>query len=313
MMSNSWSWYVIALVTLNIFGCGWLLWWTGRRRPGDPAPDETGHVWDGDITEYNKPLPRWWIVMFYMTIAFSIGYLIWYPGLGNLPGVGGWTSAGEHDSDLERNNALLDETFRPYADLPIEQLAANPQALTLGRSIFNNTCAACHGSTAQGAPGYPDLTDDVWNWGGKPERILETVLDGREGVMPPLGSVLDGIGGDLAVDQVIAYVRALRQPDLESTLRTDFMASRGKKLYDGLCVACHGPDGTGDQNLGAPNLTLSTTLYENSVESMRQTITKGRHGTMPAHRAILGETRSRLVAAYVWSLSNPAEGQAGAQ
>ena len=304
-MSNAWSWYVITIVALNIVGCVWLLWWTARRRPGDPAPTDTSHVWDGDITEYNKPLPKWWINLFYLTIAFSIGYLFWYGGLGSLPSYSGWTSAAEHEADRARRDALLEETFGIYAGQPLARLAGDPQALEIGRSIFANTCAACHGSSAQGAPGYPNLSDDIWNWGGQPEQILASVLDGREGVMPPLGTVLSGIGGDVAITQTAAYVRALKSPDLQQTLRSDQMAALGKKYFDSLCVACHGADGSGNQALGAPNLTARNTLYPNTLDSIRTTIVEGRHGIMPAHRGLLGETRSRLAAAYVWSLSQP--------
>ena len=313
-MSAGWSWYVIFLVVLNIGGCAWLLWWTSRRRPGDPKPEDTSHIWDGDITEYNKPLPKWWINLFYITIVFSIGYLAWYPGFGAYAGKGGWTSAGEHDAEKARQDKQLEATFGVYADKPLPHLAADPKAMELGRSIFANTCAACHGSSAQGAPGYPNLTDDHWNWGGTPDRILQTVLDGREGVMAPLGTVLTGMGGDVAITQAAAYVRALRSEDIEATLRNDYMAARGKKYFDGLCMACHGIDGKGNQDLGAPDLTArSNTLYPNTLDSIRTTIIDGRHGVMPAHRDLLGETRSRLVAAYVWSLSNtPATAQSGA-
>jgi cytochrome c oxidase cbb3-type subunit III len=309
-VSNAWSWYVIVLVVLNIGGCIWLLWWTARRRPGDPRPEETSHVWDGDITEYNKPLPRWWINMFYLTIAFSIGYLVWYPGMGNFAGTSGWTSAGQHDLDKARRDALLEETFAMFAGQPLEALARDPQALEIGRSIFGNTCAACHGSSAQGAPGYPNLTDATWNWGGEPEQILASVLDGREGIMPALGTVLTGIGGDVAITQTAAYVRALRAPDVEAALRNDYMAARGQKYFDSLCIACHGPEGKGNQALGAPDLTVRNTMYANTLDSIRRTIIDGRHGIMPAHRELLGETRSRLVAAYVWSLSNPPDATA---
>jgi len=311
-MSSAWSWYVIVLVVLNIAGCVWLLWWTARRRPGDPKPEDTSHVWDGDITEYNKPLPRWWINLFYLTIVFSIGYLVWYPGFGNFAGTSGWTSAGEHDLEKAHRDRQLEETFGVYADQPFARLAGDPAAMELGRSIFANTCAACHGSSAQGAPGYPDLTDDTWNWGGEPEQILATVLDGREGVMPPLGTVMQGIGGDVSITQVASYVRALRSDDIEATLRNDYMAARGKKYFDSLCVACHGPEGKGNQDLGAPDLTVRNTLYPNTLDSIRKTIVDGRHGTMPAHRDLLGETRARLVAAYVWSLSHSTTNEAPA-
>ena len=313
-MSTGWSWYVIALTAFNLLGVAWLLWWTAKRRPGDPRPEQTSHYWDEDITEYNKPLPRWWIQGFYIAIAFGIGYIAWYGGLGKYAGISGWSSQQEHAREKAASDANLAETFRPYDGQPIDRLAANPEALRLGRSIFANTCATCHGSSAQGATGYPNLADDIWHWGGDPERILQTVLDGREGVMAPLGTVLTGMGGDVAITQAAAYVRALRSDDIEATLRGDYMAARGKKYFDGLCMACHGIDGKGNQDLGAPDLTArSNTLYPNTLDSIRTTIIDGRHGVMPAHRDLLGETRSRLVAAYVWSLSNtPATAQSGA-
>ena len=304
-MSQGWSLFVIVLVVLHIIGYAWLLWWTARRRPGDPAPNDTSHVWDGDITEYNKPLPKWWINLFYLTIVFAIGYLLWYPGLGNLPGLGNWTSASEHDRQRARNDALLEETFAVHAGQPIPVLARNDEALELGRSIFANTCATCHGSTAQGAVGYPNLTDGVWNWGGEPEDILTTILDGREGIMPGWESVLVGMGGDQAMTQIVAYTRSLSQPDAPR----DYFATRGESLFEGLCVACHNEGGVGNQALGAPDLTTGTWLYGGTSEALHRTIAEGRHGIMPPHRDLLGETRARLVAAYVWSLSNPPEGE----
>ena len=165
-MTSGWTWYIIFLVALNIGGCAWLLWWTSRRRPGDPKPEDTSHVWDGDITEYNKPLPKWWINLFYLTIIFAIGYLFWFGGLGAVKAYSGWTSTGEHDARKAINDARLEKTFAPYAGQAIDVLAKDPQALALGRSIFGNTCATCHGSSGQGAQGYPNLTDGVWHWGG---------------------------------------------------------------------------------------------------------------------------------------------------
>lgn len=306
-MSAGWSWFVIALIVLNVLGCVWLIWWTGRRRPGDPAPTDTSHVWDDDLTEYNKPMPKWWINLFYLTIVFSIGYLIWYPGLGAFAGISRWTSAGEHGLQKEKFDARLEETFRPYAGQPIDVIARDPVALELGRSIFGNTCATCHGSSGKGAIGYPDLTDGIWHWGGSPERILDSVLDGREGVMTPWGMVLAGMKGDNAVDYVVAYVRSLPNP---AGVENNYMAAQGKSLYEGVCIACHGADGKGNQDLGAPDLTDDYWLYGNSKASLYESIANGRHGVMPPHRELLGETRSRLVAAYVWSLSHPPDGAA---
>ena len=299
-MSTGWSIYVIVLVVSNILGCAWLLWWTGKRRPGDPAPTDTSHVWDGNLTEYNKPMPRWWINLFYLTIVFSIGYLVLYPGMGAFAGTLGWTSAKKHDADKARDDEKLAATFGPYAGKPIDVLARDPRAVELGASIFANNCATCHGSSAQGAVGYPNLTDRVWKWDGTPDGVLTTILKGRQGVMPPWGTVLTGMGGEQAVDQLIAYTRALADPKL---MENNFMAAQGKPLYEGVCVACHGKDGKGNQNLGAPDLTDADWMYGSSDASLRRTIMQGRHGVMPPHADILGDTRARVVGAYVWSLS----------
>ena len=198
-------------------------------------------------------------------------------------------------------NKKLEATFAPFAGKPIDQLAADPKAVAIGRGIFNNTCATCHGSGGKGAIGYPNLTDTIWHWGGTPDDVLTSIQQGRQGVMAPWGEVLRGTGGDQAVEYVIAYVRTLSQKN--ANLQNDFMASQGKKLYDGVCVSCHGADGKGNPQLGAPDLTDDYWLYGNSTESLRHTINEGRHGVMPAHEALLGDTRTRLVGAYVWSLS----------
>ncbi len=308
-MSTSWSWYVIALVALNIVGIAWILWYTARRRPGDPKPEDTSHYWDEDITEYNKPMPRWWINGFYLSIIFGIGYLFWYGGLGAYEGYGKWSSQQEHDRERDAHNAVLAETFRPYDGAPIDRLATDPTAVALGQSIFANTCATCHGSSAQGAIGYPNLADDIWHWGGEPEQILQTIIEGREGVMPEWGKVLTGMGGDNAVDYVIAYVRALGNPG--QSMENDYLASQGKKLYDGVCVACHGIEGKGNIALGAPDLTDDYWMYGSGKDSLRRTLNEGRHGIMPAQRDALGETRARVVAAYVWSLSQRDAGKTG--
>jgi cytochrome c oxidase cbb3-type subunit 3 len=126
-MSTAWSLFVVAIVALNIFGCAWLLWWTARRRGGDEgAPQTTGHVWDGDLTEYNKPLPRWWINLFWLTIVFALAYLAWYPGLGDYAGAGRWSSRTEHAHDGQQADARLAAAFPGLATRPLESIAADP-------------------------------------------------------------------------------------------------------------------------------------------------------------------------------------------
>ena len=295
-MSATWSLYVIALVALNIGAYTWLLWWTARRRPGDPRPDETSHVWDGDLTEYNKPLPRWWINMFYLTIVFSIGYLIWYPGLGSFEGTSKWTSASEHDAQAKLAQEQLNKAFGRFADMPIDQIAQDADALRLGRSIFANTCSTCHGSDAKGARGFPNLTDNDWLWGGTPDDILTTVLQGRHGIMPPFGEV---VGGETGATEVAVYVQSLAGRKVDPAL-----AAAGKPKFEMVCVACHGADGKGNTLLGAPNLTDDIWLYGAEFETIRSAVLNGHDGQMPAHEPIIGPMRARLVAAWVWAQSN---------
>lgn len=307
-MTTAWSWYVIGLVAFNIVGCIALLWWTSRPRPPGSSPEDTSHVWDGDITEYNKPLPKWWINMFYLTIVYSVGYLFWYGGWGGYDSMSGWSSADELKRTQSVENAKLEAAFAPYAGRPIDALAQDPVAVRLGQSIFSNTCATCHGSTAQGAPGFPNLRDDIWHWGGGADDILTTVREGREGVMPPWGTVLTGMGGDTAIVAMTAYVRSLSNP----AQANDYFAAQGERMYQNLCVACHAVDGKGNAALGAPDLTDAYWLYGGSNAQIAESIANGRHGVMPAHGALLGETRARLVSAFVWSLSNPSAPAAGA-
>lgn len=293
-MSTSWSWYVIALVALNIVGCVWLLWFTGKRRAGDPAPEQTSHYWDGDLTEYNKPMPRWWIILFYLTIVFGLGYLLYYPGLGAWRGTGEWSSQREHDAQRAENEARLAAALAPFADKPVEALAQDPAARKLGQSLFANHCAACHGADARGARGFPDLTDAVWHWGGTPDDILTTVRDGRQAMMPPLSSAF---ANDAEIDEVVAYVRSLSGQKVDAAL-----AEKGAPRF-AVCSACHGPEGKGNVVMGAPDLTDGYWLYGGDAAAVRASITGGRNGQMPAHGDLLGPARTRLVAAWVYARS----------
>ena len=295
-MTASWSLYVILLVVLNLVATTWLLWWTARKRKSDGNNAETtGHVWDGDLTEYNKPLPRWWIVLFYLTILYSIGYLVWYPGMGNFAGTSGWSSAREHDADKADADARLAQAYGKFDGMAIDQIAMDPEALGFGSRLYANHCAMCHGSDARGATGFPNLTDADWQWGGSPDDILASILNGRQAAMPPLEAVL---GGPVGVTEVSAYVQSL------SGMKTDpALAAAGQARF-AVCAACHGADGKGNPALGAPNLTDNIWLYASDFDTIGTGIRMGRNGMMPAHLPIIGETRTRIAAAYVWSLSH---------
>jgi cytochrome c oxidase cbb3-type subunit 3 len=297
-MSQGWSIYIILLVASNIVGATWLLWWTARRRAGDNKPESatTGHVWDGDLSEYNKPLPRWWINLFYLTIFFAVGYLIWYPGLGAFAGSSGWTSRKQHAAEQAAADKLLAQKFAGAASQPIDMLARNPDAVATGQRIFANHCAMCHGSDARGAKGFPNLADHIWQWGGTPEAILASIQDGRQAAMPPFANVL---GSPANITATAVYVQSLSGQKVDALL-----AAQGQQHFAGICAACHGNEGKGNPALGAPDLSDHYWMYGNGIDDIRDAINHGHNGQMPANQGLLGNLRTRLVGAYVYSLSN---------
>ncbi len=300
-MSSFWSWY-ISIITLGLIAaCYWLIQWTSKRRSGESATGEvTGHVWDEDLQEYNNPLPRWWLWLFYITIIFGLIYLALYPGLGNYKGLLGWTEKGQYEQEMAKAKAEYGPLFAKYEAQPIPALLGEPKALQIGQSLFLNYCASCHGSDAHGGPGFPNLADNDWLHGGTPEAIQKTILDGRTGVMPPWGSVL----GEAGVNEVANYVLSLSGRQVDTKL-----AEAGKPKFAMYCAACHGADGKGNTTIGAPNLTDSTWLYGGSLGTVKKSIADGRQGHMPAWRDFLGEAKVHLLAAYVYSLSQKSGGQ----
>lgn len=291
-MSNFWHWYIVILVVINLGGCAWLLMWTRTTNKPPTGDNTTGHVFDG-IQEYNNPLPRWWLIMFWVTLVFSVGYLVLYPGAGAFKGVLGWTSANQWEAEVEQAEAQYDVVFERFAAKPVTDLINDPEAMEAGRSLFLNTCATCHGSDGRGAKGFPNLADNDWLYGNSPEQVTHSIAEGRNGVMAPLGAAL----GEQGVAEVIAYVRQLggnsASPDL---------AKAGEAKF-ALCAACHGADGKGNQVIGAPNLTDDIWLYGQSDRAIREAIEQGRNGLMPAHKDRFTANKIHVLTAYVLSLS----------
>ncbi len=295
-MSNFWSWWIIVISVGNIVACYWLIKWASKKRAGEAATGEvTGHSWDGNLQEFNNPMPRWWLWMFYATILFAFAYLALYPGLGNWKGTLGWTSTGQYEKEVEKADAEYKPIFAAFAQVPVAELASDPKAVKVGQRLFLNYCATCHGSDAGGARGFPNLTDGDWLYGGEAETIKLTILDGRNGVMPPWKDAL----GEQGVNEVTQYVLSLSGRKHDSAL-----ASAGKTRFETMCMACHGMDGKGNKALGAPNLTDNVWLYGGSEGTIKQTISEGRNGHMPAHRNFLGEDKVHVLAAYIYSLSH---------
>ncbi len=293
-MTAGQSIFIIVLTGANIAGCLWLLWWT-RRSPGEGASTEhtTGHVWDEDLRELNNPLPRWWLWLFIITVVFGVGYLVLYPGLGTFKGTLNWTSRIEHEGESRLNADRIESTLAPFSARSAAQLTSDPAALNIGRNLFLNNCATCHGSDGGGAPGFPNLVDKDWLWGGDADTVVTTIASGRTGIMPPWGEVLGARG----VEDMLSYVVGLTGRKLEAG---DPRAGGAK--FAELCAACHGPEAHGNPALGAPNLTDGVWLHGGSLAAVRDSIERGRNGAMPAHAERLGETRVKLLAAYVLSL-----------
>ncbi len=295
--SEFWSWFVIAIAGGGIVWLFYLLMGTNKADTEEGVP--TGHVWDEDLQELNNPLPRWWLFMFYFTLFFAIGYLILYPGMGSFKGILGWTEVGEYEAEVAAADAEFGPLFAQFEKTPIAELASDTAAMNAGERLFVTYCAVCHGSDARGAAGFPNLRDNDWLHGGSPEKIEETILYGRMGTMPAWEGPL---GGEEGVNQVATYVMSLAGRDVDTKL-----AEAGKVKFDMFCVGCHMPGGTGNQALGAPNLSNNIWLYGGSPRSIKETIAKGRNGRMPAHSEFLGKAKSHILAAYVYSLSHESD------
>lgn len=295
-MNSFWNGYIIFIVLLNIFGALWLLSWSRKTKiPNVQDNESLGHDFDG-IQELNTPLPRWWLWLFYLTIVFAFIYLALFPGLGNFKGYLGWTSHGQWQEEVDKHESQYGPLFASLASQPLETLAKDPKALKIGQRLFANNCAGCHGSDGRGSVGFPNLADNSWLYGGAAETIKLSIMNGRNGNMPPMGAA---IGGGENVEAVASYVLSLSGRKVDSTL-----ASQGEAKFKMICAACHGVDGKGNPLLGAPNLTDSYWLYGGSLNTVMETINNGRSGVMPAHKDLLGEEKVHIIAAYVYSLSH---------
>lgn len=303
-MTSFWSWYVIFLTTVTIIGLIWLVLSTAKGQRSDLTEETMDHSWDG-IQEYDNPLPRWWFLLYMGTVVFAIGYLILYPGMGNYKGIlpgydGGWTSAKQWEREVAKADEKYGPIFAKYKAMPIAEVAKDPAAMDIGSRLFANHCAICHGSDAKGSPGFPNLADTDWRWGGDPATIEQSIMHGRTGIMPAWGAIV----GEDGVKNVTAYVRQeLAGLSAPAGLSADL--EHGKEVFTNTCVACHGPEGTGMAMLGSPDLTTPTGwIWGTSQTQIENTVRNGRTGVMPPQGDFLGEEKVHILAAYVYGLSN---------
>jgi cytochrome c oxidase cbb3-type subunit 3 len=293
--SSFWDVYITVITIVSIIACGALLVAQSKRRVSGGTTETTGHTWDEDLGEYNNPLPRWWMWLFWITIVFSFVYLALYPGLGSYAGIWKWTQVGQ----LEQETALHEEKFGPiydrYAKMEVAALVQEPAALAIGQKLFLNNCAQCHASDAGGSRGFPNLTDIEWLWGGTPEAIKTSIAEGRLGAMPPWGAAL----GEQGVKDVAHYVMSLSGMAADS-----IRVARGRETFAKTCFVCHGADGKGNAAMGAPDLTDKVWLHGSAEPQIIETIAKGRTDRMPAHKDLLSPAKIHLLTAYVYSLSS---------
>jgi cytochrome c oxidase cbb3-type subunit 3 len=293
--SNFWSVYVTAVTVIGIVACLFLLWFSGKAKAMTANDNTTGHVWDGDLREMNNPLPRWWVGLFVITIVFAGVYLAFYPGLGNSAGKLGWTSTGQLQAEIAKGEADIAPIYARFDSMTPEDMAKDPQAHAIGERLFMNNCSQCHGSDAHGSKGFPNLTDADWLHGGTPDKIIETLNQGRIGQMPPMAAAV-GTADD--VKNVANYVLSLSGSPNDSV-----RAALGKPKF-AACAACHGADGKGNQALGAPNLTDDIWLHgygENAIIAM---VNNGKVNQMPAQAQKLSPAQIKVLASYVWGFSN---------
>ena len=273
--------------------------------------ETTGHEWDG-IKELNNPLPRWWLIVFWVSVIWSVGYWILMPAW---PGINGYTKGLRNHS--ERANVAADiaaldaeraeQTRRLIAAPSMEAIENDPDllqfAMAAGGSLFGDNCATCHGAGGQGFKGYPNLNDDSWLWGGSLDEIKHTITVGRRSNHPEtVNTIMMAYGRDQllpreTIDDLTDYVLSLSGGEHDAEA-----AERAAPVFATQCASCHGVDGGGDRSQGAPNLTDAIWLYGGDRRAIKETLWNGRAGVMPAWEGRLSEEEIIALSVYVHAL-----------
>ena len=293
--SGFWTWFIGITTVISIIGLLVLLIKCSKREAGDDGNIKTmGHVWDENLEELNTPLPRWWFYWFIFTIVWGLGYLVFYPGLGSYAGLLAWTQVNQLEEETQVANEKYGPLYEQFLNTDIAVLAKDEAALKVGERLYASYCTTCHGSDARGARGYPNLRDNDWLFGGQPEQIKTSIMQGRQAAMPAWEAVMTHEG----IFNVTSYIEQLAGREVDS-----MHASLGSELYKKNCAVCHGADAKGNHAFGAPDLTDDIWLYGGSQKKITESIAKGRSGNMPGHQEFLGEAKGHVLAAYIYSLS----------
>ena len=291
--NSGWSIFIGAVTVIGLLACLWLLF-VASKRTAMAADNTTGHVYDEDLVEMNNPLPRWWMWLFILTVVFAFAYVAVFPGLGSLPGQLGWTSLNQLEAEQQAAGTEMAKVYAGFSGLTPAQLSRDPKAMATGERLFINNCATCHGSDARGSKGFPNLTDTDWLHGGTPEKIEETITQGRIGTMPPMAAA---VGTAQDVRNVAHHVLSL-----SGSAYNPIYAAAGRPKF-AVCAACHGADGKGNTALGAPNLTDKVWLHGWGDDAIIAMVDHGKTNVMPAQSGRLTPAQIHVLATYVWSLS----------
>lgn len=289
MPTDFWGGYIVVITIVSFVALAWFVANVYFSK-ADDSELET-QVWDGDLKEGTSPAPIWWFWLIFALMIVSVVYLMLYPGLGTFAGVLKWSQGHEIEHSRVAWEADFGAERSRIAATAVAELAEDPAMVAAGARIFDVHCAACHGPDAGGqAMLFPSLADRNWQWGAAPETIEQTIRSGRTAIMPPLGPALgeDGVAG------LARYVIALTDG---SAGDPDHAAARAQ--FTGLCGACHGPEGTGNTALGAPDLTTSALTYGAGYEEIYRSIAEGRTGRMPAFGTTLDATQIRLLTVWL--------------
>ena len=299
-----WPWFVAAVSLVSVLACGLLLYLAGKatvvahdgQTTGGKNDNTTGHVWDENLRELNNPLPRWWLWLFILTIVFALIYLVVFPGLGSYKGLLKWSTQDEHQQDVTQLRTQVAPIFAAYSAQSVEALVKDPRALAVGERLFMNNCSQCHGSDGAGSKGFPNLTNANAAWLGErgAAHIVQTVTNGRTGLMPPMGAA---VGTEAQITEVAHYVLSL-----SGSPHNEVKAFSGKAKFT-TCAACHGLDGKGNKALGAPNLTDDYWIHGWGEAAIVSAIKNGKNNVMPAQSPKLSTEQIHVLAAYVLNLS----------
>jgi len=287
MPNDFWSGWIIVVTLVSFVGLVWLVVSVYTAAP--PNASEVEHtIWDENLQEGINPAPLWWFWMIFVMMVFSVFYLMLYPGMGSFKGAFHWSQAGRLEDRVDDFKDQFNDLRAEIAQMPLEEIQASDSLMASGDDLFEQNCAACHGYEGQGQANlFPNLMDEIWQWGGTPENIEQSIRFGRTAVMAGWATVL----GQVGVTNVANYVQVIGT--------TEAQGHPGQTQFNQVCAACHTPAGTGNILLGAPNLTDDDWLYGSDIDTIRTTIIGGRNGQMPAFNDTLDDTQVRLLVAWL--------------